>query len=196
MKLKSLSVTAILIVLLSACGIGDLEDRIAELEAGVDAPIALTVKTKDDAGNDVTLTKKFGIAAETDYNYMEVQTDGRIYVEVYRLIDIDWDEYIGFGFYYNPATKQVEVDNSWYCDIQYYLTGSDWVWFGTWVADYHDDPNFTFGATVKTIDPETGKLDVTVNSTSTAAFGGNVYDGKAMEITMTFKGTVNVFVED
>ena len=187
MKLKSIALLIVLIVV-SSCGIGGLEDRINVIEnaLGTNEPFTVKFATKDDNNVDIIDNATYLFKAGGDSEYIGKYTDGTMEIYIERFSDVDWYEGAWIEFTYNSATKAVsEVQSGTY----FYNKFDDYV--NTSFRYY--DTNCTINLKVNQIDVTTGLVDVSVESSTTAASGYNKYEGKSMTGTFKFRGKLPVF---
>jgi hypothetical protein len=167
----------------------DLEDRLDNVEnvLGTSTPIKANFSTTD--YDDAAVTKKMNFSIKPSSYDAQIYDygDGNYSIEIYRLADVDWNEYAGIEFNYNTGTK--EVSNEY---AQMYIRneygGSRDIYF------YDDNSENTIEITVKSIDVATGSISITVNAESTGSYSENVYEGHPMQMTMSFSGKLPVYL--
>lgn len=187
MYFKKFLTVALLATLTLSCGINDLEERINKVEdaLGTNEPMSVDFTTKDDQNRDIILKTEFLFKSKGYNSYMELYPENEIYVEAIRFSDVDWNEGAEVSFTYNTVTK--EVDN---IDAEIYFYNK----YGRWTRVYFGDDytGHTSNLKVNSVNTDNGEIDIelTVNTTPE---GDNEFTGKAMNLTIKFKGRLDTF---
>src|SRR5689334_15235112 len=109
MKLRSLLSLAIVMGILSSCGINDLEDRLDKVEnaLGTNEPLTIDFKTTNYDDQEIHEQTSYLFKAKGLYNnYIEDYQDGTYYVYLERFADVAWNEGAWVEFYYNANTGE------------------------------------------------------------------------------------------
>lgn len=189
MKLKSIALIAV-VMIVSSCGIGDLEDRVGKIEnaLGTNEPLTVKFATTNNNNDAIVDNSTYLFKPGGDGEYMGKYTDGDEYVDVYieRFSDVEWYEGAWINFTYNVTTKEItDAEGGTYFTDQF---GSDRSYnFYSWASEN------TTTIKVNSINLETGVVDVSLESSSTAAYQYNAYQGKPMNLEIKFKGKLPVF---
>ncbi len=175
-------------VIFSSCSDDDLDKRLDKLEntLGTNEPLKVDFATTN--YNDVAIAK------ETSFKFKSLDNDeaiwdlqnGSYYVYIERFSDIDWNQGGWIEFYYNPTSKEVtDAEGGVYFYDQYSYYNS--------YNFYEDNGGNTVDLEVTSFNAETGKISVNFVASTDASAGNNVYEGKAMTISMKFSGKLRVF---
>lgn len=177
---------------LMACNgdeIDDLKKRLNKVEniIGSNEPISIRYSTTDGNDADIVKNKSFYFkSTDWETSYAGDNGDGTYYIYIERFSDVDWQDGASFDFYYDSNTGEVEV-NQLEAYFEHESGQYQNVNFYSWAGENE------MTVTVKSFDPETGKIDITAVATSTSAYEYNEYSGKPMTLNMSFKGKVGVF---
>lgn len=186
MKLKSIAVLAVMIVA-SSCGINDLEDRVGRIEKTLGTNEPLTVEFATENSNNVAINKNatYYFKPGGDEEYMGI-VGTTVYVEIERFSDVEWYEGAYIYFEYDTETKEISDP-----EVTTYFNDQ----FGTYrnYEFYSWSSGATINVKVNSINIETGKIDVSVEASTTANYGYNEYSGKPMTGSFRFKGKLPVF---
>ncbi len=189
MKIKSFLLAGLMIIIASSCGVNDLEERLDKIEnaLGTNEPFTVNFSTKNSQDLDVIEKETFLFKSKGYNDYMELYSDGTIYVYIERFSDVDWNEGGWIEFTYDPSTEEVTNTRA---GMYFYNS------FGDWNSRYFSESNYTENTvdlTVKSINFETGAIDVSVSASTTANSNNNLYSGKAMTCTFKFKGKLEAY---
>ncbi len=191
MKLRPVLFIAFAVGILSSCGVNDLEDRLDKIEnaLGTNEPLAIDFKTTN--LDDQEIIKKTSYLFKTSgYNeYINDNGDGTFEVYIERFSDVEWYEGAWISFTYDPATKETSDEST---RVYFYDK------FGNYVNPRFtngDDGN-TFALTVKSINVETGAVNVSVVASTDATAANNEFTAKPMTCNFTFAGTLPVFEDN
>jgi hypothetical protein len=179
------------LAVLGACNndVDDLEDRLDNVEGvlGSESPIKANFSTTD--YNDAPFTRKANYSIKPSSYDAQISDyqNGYYHVVIYRLRDIDWEEYALIEFDYNAETKEVSGE---YAELYFRndVGSSRQVWFNK------DDVENTIEITVKSINLETGSIGVNVIASSTENYGGNIFEGEPMNLTLSFSGRLPIYL--
>jgi hypothetical protein len=187
--MKNLVALFLCLTILASCNdTDDLEDRLDNIEGvlGADSPIKANFETTD--FDDAAFTRKatYSIKPSTSYARIYDYGDGHYNIEIYRLGDIDWEEYAAIEFDYDANTK--EVSNKF---AELYFRNS----FGSGreASFYEDDTENMIDIVVKSINLETGSIRVSVVAESTENYSENVFEGQPMNLTLSFSGRLPIY---
>jgi hypothetical protein len=176
-------------ILASCNDTDDIEDRLDNVEdvLGTNTPIKANFSTTDYEDAAVTKKMNFSIRPSSYDAQIYDYGDGNYNIEIYRLADVDWNEYAGIEFDYNAETKEVSDQ---YAEM--YIRNE----FGSGQSIYFNDDNSenTLEITVKSINVETGSVSITVNAESTEGYGPNIFEGHPMSMKMSFSGKIPVYL--
>jgi hypothetical protein len=190
---KSRNLIALLfcVAVLGACNndADDLEDRLDNVEGvlGSESPIKANFSTTD--YNDAAFTRKASYSIKPSSYDAQISDyqNGYYHVEIYRLGDIDWEEYALIEFDYNAETKEVSSE---YAEL--YFRNN--VGSGRQASFYKGNVENTIEIKVKSINLETGSIGVNVIASSTESYGGNVFEGQPMNLTLSFSGRLPIYL--
>jgi hypothetical protein len=187
MNKKLFSLIVVFAAIASSCGINDLEDRLDKVEdaLGTNEPMIVNFSTKDDQDRDIILKTDFLFKSKGYNSYMELYPENEIYVEAIRFSDVDWNEGAEVSFSYNTVTKEVENISA---EIYFYNK------YGRWTRVYFGDgySGHTSNLKVNSVNTDNGTVDIELTVTTTPE-GENEFSGKAMNLTIKFKGRLDTF---
>jgi hypothetical protein len=167
----------------------DLEDRLDNVEdvLGTNTPIKANFSTTDYEDAAVTKKMNFSIRPSSYDAQIYDYGNGNYNIEIYRLADIDWNEYAVIEFDYDAETKEVSDQFA-----ELYIRNE----FGNGQSIQFNDDNSenTLEITVKSINVETGSVSITVNAESTEAYSQNIFEGHPMNLKMSFSGKIPVYL--
>lgn len=191
-KLKSLFAIVLAIGFLASCGVDDLENRIEKIEDGLGYSEPIKVKFSTTDNNDKTVKEDGPFILKGAYMSGVIDYGGgHYYIWVQRFTNL---EYNGSGqnayidFHYDANTEGVSDAE---IELSIYQTSGQWL-YPEFYQDGGDD--MTFNLEVTNFNAETGAVNVRFSGSTTEDYGGNVYEGKPMTISGSFKGELK-FVE-
>jgi hypothetical protein len=189
-KIKNLVALLLCLIVLAACDDTDeLEDRLDNIEGvlGSDSPIKADFSTTD--YDDATFTRKVNYSIKPSSYGAQIYDygNGNYNIQIYRLGDIDGEEYAGLEFDYNAETK--EVSNQ-YAEIEFRNNFGS----GREASFYEHNTGNSIEITVKSINLETGSIKVGVIAESTEDYSENVFEGRPMKLTLSFSGRLSIYL--
>ncbi len=193
-KLRPLLYFLPLVVLMSSCLKGDLEDlekQLADLEKalGSNEPLAIDFATTN--SNDVPVVKKTSYGFKSLYyysNYMEDNQDGTFDIYIERFGDVDWNEGAWIYFEYDEATETFSGEQA-----GVYFRDQ----FRTNINPYFDPDlsGHTFEFKLNSINTTTGQVSVSINASTDNTAANNEYSGKPMTCTFAFNGILPIYLD-
>lgn len=187
-KFRSLLTTLLAVIILVSCSDDSLENRIDKVEGslGTNEPLKVDFSTKN--SNDIDIINKRSYLFKSGDNDEAIWDNGNgtFYVYVERFGDVEWYEGAWIEFEYNEETK--EVTNASAGTYFYNQFGN----YESLSFNDNNDAN-SVQVDVNTFNSETGKISVNVTASSEAAYSGNRYEGKPMNLDMSFRGKLRVF---
>jgi hypothetical protein len=179
----------LLALLISACGIGDLEDRLDTLEnaLGTDEPSTYTLSTTDYDDDPVTYNETFKFKSLGYRNAIGIRSgDTDIQISVERFTDIESSQSYHLEFVYNNETKMVTYIN-FFSRISLGSFGQ----FST-LNLYQEDSNTDMEIIVKDINTKTGQISLDLTAKLNENYYYTPFYGNACEIKVSFKGKLKV----
>lgn len=192
MKLRSLFFIAFAVGILASCGVDDLEDRLDKVEnsLGTNEPISVNFKTTNYDDVEIVEKTSYLFKAKGYNQYMEDNGDGTYYVYVERFADVGWNEGAWVEFNYNPTTKEATNIES---RIYFYDQ------FGNYLNPRFSEDSYvgnTTSLTVSSFNTETGAVNLTLDASTDATATNNEFEGEPMSCSFSFKGKLEVFLND
>ena len=191
MKLRSLLSLAIVLGLLSSCGVGDLEDRLDKVEhtLGTDEPIKIDFKTTNSDNQEVAKKTPYSFKTTSYYSsYAWDYGDGEYYIYIERYSDVFGNEEAYLEFYYDANTGETSSE---YAGLEFRSqTGQN-------INPYFSNnyAGHTVTVDVKSFNQETGAINVEVDAATDETAENNEFAGKPMTSNFTFKGKLEIFVD-
>jgi hypothetical protein len=191
MKLKSLFWLSLVVVFFSSCGINELEDRLDKVEnaLGTNEPLDIDFQTKNLEDLDISKKASFLFKSKGYNEYIEDNQDGTYDVYIERYYDVFGNEGAWIFFEYNLSTKEITNKQA---RVYFYDR------FGRYINPIFSDDaasGNTLTLDVKSINVETGVVDVNVTASTIETSTNNEYSGKPMNCTFSFKGKLDVFID-
>lgn len=175
-------------MIISSCGINDLEDRLDKLEniVGSNEPLRVEFKTTDNQNREITLKQEYIYQAAGYNSYIQINDENEVDVYVENFKDVDWNEGAWVSFIYNTETKEIIQQASGIYFINKY---------GNWTQPRFNGDNTgqTVNIKLNSINLEKGEVDFELTATSASESPNNYYSGKAMEATIRYKGTLELY---
>ncbi|HOX82633.1 MAG TPA: hypothetical protein PLJ60_03915 [Chryseolinea sp.] len=192
MKLRSVLFIAAVAAIFSSCGVDDLEDRLDKLENSIGSDEPLNVDFKTTNSDDVAITKKTSFLFKSIGRYtgsIRDNQDGTFDVYIERFGDVDWNEGAWIEFEYDETTKETSDEQA---GIYFYDQFNNY----TGPTFYPDYTGNTFLLTIKSINVATGDINVSVSASTDATAVNNEFSEKPMSSTFSFKGKLDVIIND
>lgn len=183
-KLKTLFPVVIVLGMLASCGIDDLEKRVDKIENGLGfkEPIKINFSTTND--DDETVNEKGPFAFAGAYNgYFYNYSDDMYYVYVERFTNLEYYQNSGpsaeLEFEFDATTKEVTWSD---LDLVFFLQNGHQLY-----PEFNSDAE-TLTLKINSFNPETGAINVSFSGNTSEESEDNVYEGKSMKVSGSFKG--------
>jgi hypothetical protein len=201
-KIFSLATLVALSTVLSSCNkklkddiddlekqVSDLKDQQTETNNTIGAPLSMTLTTTDDDGNPVSVSKTYKYTPGPDYSYIKEDAQGNYYFDLYSTEVAYWYSDAEMWGTFNPTTKTVTNGGVYLSYYDKYKNERS--------PEFRQSDAFaTLTYTFNNFNTVTGDVDITIVCSTTSESDYNIYSGKPMNATFTFKGKVGAFKYD
>jgi hypothetical protein len=191
-KLKLMLPAILCLGLLASCNdTDDLEKRLDHVEdaLGTNEPLRVDFATTNYDDVAVESERVYRLKPSGDNEYIYDNQDGTYYVYIERFGNVDWEEGAWMEFTYDSETKTVTEGavGTYFNDF-----------YGSYknVRFYQESVGNTLEIDVNSFNPETGKISVDAIGSSTTDYPNNIFEGKPMNISLAFRGVLNVYLND
>lgn len=181
-------------VLVSSCGLQDdideLKDRLDNVEdvLGTNSPIEFSFETTNYNEESIAIAGKYQIKAEDGESVSGLflnASNNEAFAQVVRFSDVGQRFAAYVWFQYNSSTKEF---SNWYVELRTKdPKGNYYTYFEDGIAGN------TFTVEVAKVNTNTGEVEFELTNSTTAAANNNTFEGIPMNISINFKGKLEIF---